>query len=259
MTSLKLCVATLEEFKLLLKWKCVTQAPLLLIVDGRWNLMKYNSYDKLSEQLLIEKQNYDCPNRIGYLLITEGNDEIEDYIIETLKISKLPSIVTQTIGTTHQSDDRRDFFSKSLSTQNPLQVFISGDKSNVGKSSVCLSILASLLCEGISPNDIAYIKPVTQCEAEQPITRFCKFLGITERSIGPVVFYAGFTRAFLNQETDDSATLLTSVQDAVKSISKNKKFILVDGVGYPSVGSICGVSNGEVAQTLRIPVILIGK
>jgi cobyrinic acid a,c-diamide synthase len=35
--------------------------------------------------------------------------------------------------------------------------------------------------------------------------------------------------------------------------------VIVDGVGYPSVGSICNVSNGHVARALRAPVLLVGK
>lgn len=34
---------------------------------------------------------------------------------------------------------------------------------------------------------------------------------------------------------------------------------MVDGVGYPAVGSICGVSNGDVAAHLDAPVLLVGK
>ena len=34
---------------------------------------------------------------------------------------------------------------------------------------------------------------------------------------------------------------------------------MVDGVGYPAVGSICGVSNGDVAAALGAPVLLVGK
>lgn len=35
--------------------------------------------------------------------------------------------------------------------------------------------------------------------------------------------------------------------------------VVVDGVGYPAVGSICGVSNGDVAAALNAPVLLVGK
>ena len=39
-----------------------------------------------------------------------------------------------------------------------LTLFLSGDKSSVGKSSVCLAILASLIRLGVDPSAIAYIK-----------------------------------------------------------------------------------------------------
>lgn len=35
--------------------------------------------------------------------------------------------------------------------------------------------------------------------------------------------------------------------------------MIVDGVGYPSVGSICELSNAHVAQSLGAPVLLVGK
>lgn len=37
------------------------------------------------------------------------------------------------------------------------------------------------------------------------------------------------------------------------------QIVVVDGVGYPAVGSICGVSNGDVALALQAPVLLVGK
>ena len=35
--------------------------------------------------------------------------------------------------------------------------------------------------------------------------------------------------------------------------------MIVDGVGYPSVGSICDLSNAHLAQALGAPVLLVGK
>jgi AAA domain len=35
--------------------------------------------------------------------------------------------------------------------------------------------------------------------------------------------------------------------------------VIVDGVGYPSVGSICDLSNAHLAQALGAPVLLVGK
>jgi dethiobiotin synthetase len=151
------------------------------------------------------------------------------------------------------------FQSNQYTASEPLKIFVSGERSSVGKSTICLAILAALIERGIPPEDLAYIKPVTQCEAEQPITQYCRAKGISNVSIGPVVFYQGFTRSFLNNETETPTALLEKVRVAVDDVSRGKKFVLVDGVGYPSVGSICNISNGHVAQTLGIPVLLVGK
>ena len=42
-------------------------------------------------------------------------------------------------------------------------------------------------------------------------------------------------------------------------LSFGKRIVIVDGVGYPSVGSICDLSNAHVAQALSAPVLLVGK
>lgn len=35
--------------------------------------------------------------------------------------------------------------------------------------------------------------------------------------------------------------------------------MIVDGVGYPAVGSICNLSNANIAKALDCPVLLVGK
>ncbi|RQM28406.1 hypothetical protein B5M09_011348 [Aphanomyces astaci] len=85
---------------------------------------------------------------------------------------------------------------------------------------------------------------------------------IAAQPIGPVVFYAGFTRAFLDQPDPARASLdlLRQVVHAVDAISVGKRIVIIDGVGYPAVGSICGVSNADIAAALQpISVLLVGK
>lgn len=142
----------------------------------------------------------------------------------------------------------------------PLRLFVAGSRSTAGKSSICLGILKALIERyGVSPAQLSYIKPATQCEAEQPITRYCRRVGIRCNSIGPVVFYKGFTRAFLAGETTSSATLLAQIREAVHQTGQGSRLQLVDGVGYPAVGAICGVCNGKVASTLDAPAVVIGR
>ena len=76
------------------------------------------------------------------------------------------------------------------SYESTLRVFVAGSRSTAGKTSLCLAILKALTSRyGVSASILSYIKPVTQCEAEQPLTRFCKKSGIACAPIGPVVFY----------------------------------------------------------------------
>ncbi|KAK1941729.1 hypothetical protein P3T76_006793 [Phytophthora citrophthora] len=141
----------------------------------------------------------------------------------------------------------------------PLRLFISGDRAQVGKSTVCLGLVGALLRNGYAASDIAYIKPATQCEKPQLVTKFCRQQGITCCEVGPILFYKGFTREFLKGETETSAQLLEKAKKKVDEVGRGKKVVVVDGVGYPAVGSICGVSNAHVAKTLEVPVVLVGK
>lgn len=67
----------------------------------------------------------------------------------------------------------------------------------VGKTSVCLGILGNLVRLGYPCESLAYIKPATQNENTQLIQVYCERMGITCEPIGPIVYYRGFTRAFL--------------------------------------------------------------
>ena len=53
--------------------------------------------------------------------------------------------------------------------------------------------------------------------------------------------------------------MLASVVESVEEIEQGKKIVLIDGVGYPAVGSICGISNADAAKALNASVLLIGK
>ncbi|GAB5354011.1 hypothetical protein AAMO2058_000083200 [Amorphochlora amoebiformis] len=137
---------------------------------------------------------------------------------------------------------------------------ISGDRSQVGKSSVCLGIIGGLIKAGLAKaKEVGYIKPATQCEKPTLISKFCRSKNIDSKPIGPIVYFSGFTRSFLEGKQGTSKDMLELVEKAVSSLSQGKKFIIVDGVGYPAVGSICGVSNAHIAAALNIPVLLVGK
>ncbi|EGZ21541.1 hypothetical protein PHYSODRAFT_557542 [Phytophthora sojae] len=141
----------------------------------------------------------------------------------------------------------------------PLRLFVSGDRAQVGKSTTCLGLVGALLREGYKAEDLAYIKPATQCEKPQLVTKFCRQQGVACCEVGPILFYKGFTREFLRGETESAPQLLEKARKKVEEVGTGKKVVIVDGVGYPAVGSICGVSNAHVAKKLEVPVVLVGK
>jgi hypothetical protein len=142
-----------------------------------------------------------------------------------------------------------------IGSNSALRIFVAGDRSSAGKSSVCLGILGSLLNTGYSASELAYIKPATQSESTQLIEVYCKSVGIKCVPIGPLVYYRGFTRAFLAGETATTEHLLTDCGLAVDEVALGKRVVLVDGVGFPAVGSICGTDNASVSRACGYPFI----
>ena len=138
-------------------------------------------------------------------------------------------------------------------------IYVMGSESGAGKSTVCLGILAQLLVSGFTPNQLAYIKPVTQCIAKQTVALFCEQTKIPCIDIGNLVFRKGFSRDFIDGLTKHSDELMADVLASILSIGKDKEVVIIDGVGDPSVGSVVGVSNVDVALSLPCSVIFVGK
>ena len=160
-----------------------------------------------------------------------------------------------------------------MAPESSLRILVAGDKSHAGKSTVSMGLLAALLESGFHSSELAYIKPATQCVSSTLTARFCQDRGIAYEHIGPVVFYRGFTRARLdldlaagereladaNEAPAAEEQLSTRCAQAVERISEGKKLTLIDGVGYPSVGSIVGCSSADVAVACRAPVVIVGR
>ena len=134
-----------------------------------------------------------------------------------------------------------------------------GSASGVGKTTLCEGLLAQLLLNGYRPNQLAYIKPMTQCTDKQEVTDFCEREQIAHRSIGSLVFKKGFSKDFIDGLTKSSVMLLEDILAEIAQISENKDIVIVDGIGGPSTGSVIGVSNVDIALSLDSPVLFVGK
>lgn len=138
-------------------------------------------------------------------------------------------------------------------------VYVLGSTSGVGKSSVCQGILAQLLALGILPEQLGYIKPMTQCIVQQPVARFCASEGIDCNDLQGLIFKTGFTKDFWDGKVQDSKSILNDSLAAINWLAVDKKIVVIDGVGHPAVGSVIGVSNVDIAKALSSQVIFVGN
>lgn len=142
-----------------------------------------------------------------------------------------------------------------------VRLFVAGAVTHCGKTTTCLSLLAALRKAGVPSEHLAYIKPATQCEAPDLLQHWCSAEGVeyVGGEQAPLVFYAGFTRSFLAGEQGTSADWVAKIASRVDALARGRRFVIIDGVGFPAVGSIVGVDNAVVARAARAPVLLVGK
>jgi dethiobiotin synthetase len=263
-----------DEYQGVLAARIIRGQSTALLIDARWKHGSHQHQIKVRQAL---RGLSDKGHATVYRLTSSGDDVIEALLLDTYRRSAYPCAIVienpensadamivdandQGVDASMAAHIRRltELLPPPASSAG-MSLFVSGDRSSVGKSTCCLALLITLIRAGVPAGDLAYIKPVTQCEAEQDVVRYCSAVGIECQGIGPVVFYKGFTRAFLNGETESSEQLVQQAVAAVRALQRKHKFVIVDGVGYPAVGSICGVSNAHVASSLNAPVWLIGK
>lgn len=140
----------------------------------------------------------------------------------------------------------------------PVYLYIAGDRSNVGKSSVCGAIIQSLVDENIlKTSEIGYIKPATQCISATNVSRYCLSNNIDCNPIGPIVFKKGYTSQVIDGKHKSKQDRMNLIKAAIEKIGINKKLVIIDGVGYVSVGSVTNIDNVDVAKLMNAYTILI--
>ncbi len=144
-------------------------------------------------------------------------------------------------------------------------IFVAATGQNVGKTTLCLGIMAALR-ERFSK--VGFIKPVGQQHiaindrivVDKDVALFKNYfhLDFAYEQMSPVILPAGFTRSFLDGKID-SLKLKRSIEIAFEKISKHSSFTLVEGTGHVGVGSLVHLSNAAVAASLKLEVIIIAS
>lgn len=148
---------------------------------------------------------------------------------------------------------------------NPSSIYIGATGQNVGKTTLCLGILAALRKRYGS---VGFIKPVGQLHVkvnddisvDKDVLLFKKYFKLPEdwEDMSPVIVPPGVTRDFLDGVISHES-LLQKILKSYKKVSDSNQFTLVEGTGHVGVGSIIQLNNAKVAKELGIEMVIIAS
>ena len=142
-------------------------------------------------------------------------------------------------------------------------VFIGATGQNVGKTTLCLGIIAALKKRYGS---VGFIKPVGQQHVtmenktivDKDVVLFKKHFKLPEEweHMSPVIIPSGFTRKYLDGEVSEQ-DLENKITSSFHKISGRNDYTIVEGTGHIGVGSIINLNNARTAALLGLDMILI--
>ncbi|MBC6992603.1 AAA family ATPase [Neolewinella lacunae] len=141
------------------------------------------------------------------------------------------------------------------------RLYIAATSQHVGKTTSTLGLMAAIRARG---KKVSYCKPVGQEFVELGELRVDKDALLFARGMdfelradihSPVIIGHGVTAQYLDDPTQfDFAAEITR---ASRRLQAENDFVIYEGTGHPGVGSVCEVSNAQVAQLLDAPVVMI--
>lgn len=141
------------------------------------------------------------------------------------------------------------------------RLYIAATSQHVGKTTSTLGLMAAIRARG---HKVSYCKPVGQEFVELGDLRVDKDALLFARGMdfelkaelhSPVIIGRGVTSKYLDDPTQfDFASKITK---ASRRLQSENDIVIYEGTGHPGVGSVCDVSNAQVAQLLNAPVVMI--
>ncbi|MCK4716263.1 MAG: AAA family ATPase, partial [Candidatus Marinimicrobia bacterium] len=142
------------------------------------------------------------------------------------------------------------------------RIFIAATGRNVGKTSISLGLINSLLKKG---HKVGYIKPISQRysiigENKIPGDVLLMNKNFTLpgdlKDMGPFVVGKDQTGKYI---TGKLKSPRNRILKAFKNIEKKSDIVIIEGTGHGGVGSVFNLSNAQVAKLLNAPVLIIGE
>lgn len=142
-------------------------------------------------------------------------------------------------------------------------IFIGATGQNVGKTTLCLGIIAGLKKRF---NQVGFIKPVGQQHVkidehtvvDKDVVLFRKYFDLKSEwsSMSPVILPAGFTKDYINEKISQD-DLIEKIRSSFKKIALVNDYTIVEGTGHIGVGSIINLNNAQVASLLGLDMVII--
>ena len=145
--------------------------------------------------------------------------------------------------------------------QQARRIFIAATRQNVGKTTVSIGLIATLMNRF---KKIGFIKPVGQRylleeghkvdEDSVLIDRIFKFK-FPLHDMSPVAVERGYTEKFLDGKSALDAS--ARIKKSFDRVAGGKDFVIIEGTGHAGVGSVFDLSNAAVAKMFNSKVILV--
>ena len=141
------------------------------------------------------------------------------------------------------------------------RLYIAATSQHVGKTTSTLGLMAAIRARG---HRVSYCKPVGQEFVELGNLMVDKDALLFARGMdfelkaelhSPVIIGSGVTAEYL--DAPGKFDFLSKIQRASRRLQAANDFVVYEGTGHPGVGSVCDISNAQVAQTLGAPVLLV--
>jgi len=144
-------------------------------------------------------------------------------------------------------------------------IFIAATGQHVGKTTLCLGLIAALKKRFQSTG---FIKPVGQqhinvekgINVDKDVFLFKHHFSLTDawEDMSPVIIPSGMTRDYLDGKVCDSS-MIAKIKNSFNKISEHYQYTVVEGTGHVGVGSIVNISNATVARELGLEIVIIAS
>lgn len=142
-------------------------------------------------------------------------------------------------------------------------IFIGATGENVGKTTLCLGILAALKKRF---KRVGFVKPIGQHHltvenstiVDKDAVLFKQHFNLKTAwtDMSPVIIPSGFTRDYLDNKITESE-LLQKIKKAFNQVVSQNDYTIVEGTGHIGVGSIIDLNNARVAAELGVEIVMI--